>query len=113
MLTRKKLGYAPGSMDAVYLRQDLDELDAALRSGSRTWAELLEDSTEFEAEARRLHIPEVTAKVLIQRADLFIAAQRYSKAIAVLEEAGQARGPARAYDLKVVIYTRMAEALGR
>jgi hypothetical protein len=44
LLTRKKLGYAPGTMDAVYLAQDIQALDAMIpfwrRRGRRAAAGL-------------------------------------------------------------------------
>jgi CHAT domain-containing protein len=113
MLTRKKHGYAAGGMmDAGFLCQDLDELDAALRSGSRTPDKMLADSVEVLDEARRLRIPDLIGKALLQRADLLIAAERYPEAIAAAEEAGQELGQARRHDLKVGVFVRMAKAFG-
>ncbi len=110
MLTRKKLGYFPSSMDAVYLRQDIDVLDAAWRSAQETYPDLLLASSEFETEARRLGIPELLAKVLIQRANILLASGRDLEAITALKEANQVLGPLRQYDLKVSIYAGLAEA---
>src|SRR5947209_17452087 len=113
-LTRKKLGYAPGAMDALYLHQDIDVLDAALNASQRsthaTYADLLTASSEFEAEARRLGIPDILVKVLIQRSNILLVSGRGLEAITVLTEAEQTLGSLRQYDLKVNIYAGLAEA---
>ena len=109
-LTRKKLGYAPGTMDAVYLRQDIDALDAAWRSAQETYPDLLLASSEFETEARRLGVRDILAKVLIQRANIQLASGCDLEAITVLKEANQALGSLRQYDLKVSIYAGLTEA---
>jgi CHAT domain-containing protein len=113
ILTRKQWGYAPGSMDVIFLRQDFDKLGALLRFKNRQFDDkLLEYSAEIETEARRLAVPEAIAKVLIQRSEIFIAGQCYPEAMAALGEADQALGQLRPYDLKVAIYAHKAEALG-
>ncbi|GAC1350438.1 MAG: hypothetical protein NVSMB27_32970 [Ktedonobacteraceae bacterium] len=110
MLTRKELGYLPGSMDAIYLRQDIDRLNMAWRSGQETYHDLLLASSEFETEARRLGVPDILAKVLIQRANIQLASGCDLEAITVLKEADQALDSLRQYDLKVSIYAGLAEA---
>jgi hypothetical protein len=113
MLTRQKLGYAPGTMDAVFLGQDFAALDAELHSEQAKYDDLLLASSEIEAEARRLGLPELLVKALIQRSNILLADQRYLEAIAALTAADQALGNLRQYDLKVSIYAGLAEAQAR
>lgn len=109
MITREKLGYAPGTRDGVYLAQDIDELDAALVKNGAGGG-LLQLSEEIEAEARRLALPEMLAKARLQRARVLLASQRPGEAIKPLTEARQALGNLRQYDLTVSIYAALAEA---
>jgi CHAT domain-containing protein len=109
VITREKLGYAPGTMDAVYLAQDLDELDAALGMNGGGGG-LLRRSEEIEAEARRLAMPELVAKARLQRARVLMASGRPREAIQPLTEARQALGNLRQHDLAVSVYAALAAA---
>ena len=111
MITRERLGYAPGGMtDPLLLSQDLDQLNAAIESGASDPNALLEASRECLVEAKRLSIPHIIAQTLIQRARILLADRRCAEAIAVLREAERELGDIRAHDLKARIYTRLAEA---
>jgi hypothetical protein len=113
-LTRLKLGYLPGSMDAVYLVQDIAAMDAMLGAGPQPLPDsVLGDSMELESEARRLQRREIIAKVLLQRADIFLARGNNRAALEPLAEAEQVLGDFRAHDLRVGIEARKVEALAR
>jgi CHAT domain-containing protein len=112
LLTRKKLGYAPGTMDAVYLAQDIQALEAKFLSRQGQVDGLLLASAEFEAEARRLGAPEIIARVLLQRGNILNEYQRHREAIGVLLEASKTLGDLRRYDLKVSILSGLAQAYG-
>jgi hypothetical protein len=109
VITRAKLGYAPGTMDAVYLTQDIDKLDAALMKNVGRGV-LLQLSEEIEAEARRLAMPELLAKARLQRARVLLKSQRPREAIQPLTEARRALGNLRQHDLAVSVYAALAEA---
>ncbi len=110
-LTRKKMGYPPGSlMDAVYLYQDIVKLDIESRLEQTSCDDLLSASSEFEDEARRLGDQLLLTNVLLQRSDILLANQRYPEAIAALTAADQALGNLRQHDLKVSVYAKLAEA---
>lgn len=95
-------------MDGVYLTQDIDALDAALKNSEGDG--LLELSEEIEGEARRLAIPELLAKARLQRARVLLASGRPRQAIQPLVEARQALGNLRQHDLAVSVLAALAEA---
>lgn len=104
-------------MDAMYLAQDIDELDVALSGraegallGKRRGGELLRTSLEIEAEARRLDVPDMIAKALVQRARVLMGLRHTEEAIAPLTTACNVLGSLRTHDLKVSVYAALAEA---
>ncbi len=113
MLTRERLGYAPGLMDSVYLCQDIDALDAALRSPGASSRDLLPQAAEIEAEARRIGVPDLISKGLLQRSKILLADGRCAEAISVLRTAEQVLGKLRQDDLKVAFFGGLAEAHAR
>jgi hypothetical protein len=110
MLTRKRLGYGPGSRDADFLAQDISALDADLDSAGATHLDLMAQSAEMEDEARRLRRRDLIVTVIIQRSDILMAARRYPEALTALAEADRALGDLPFLYLKVGIFTRTAEA---
>lgn len=113
MLTRLRKKLAPGRMDPVFLCQDIDRLDAAIESPHFRRDPLLAQSAEIETEARRLRVPDLIAKSLLQRSRIHFRQKGYSDAIAALAEADRALGDLRQYDLKVYILAGLAQAHAR
>ena len=114
-LTRKKLGYAPGSLsDPVLLAQDINELDALWQAKPPLKKPpldvLLAASVEFEIEAKRLRMQKMIAQVLLQRGQILLSHQHYHEALPALIEAEQVLGSLGQPDLKVKIYAALAEA---
>lgn len=107
-LTRIRHGYAPGSMDPIYLQQDIDELEATLHSPDES-GDLLKASSEIEVEARRLGKKVLIAKALIQRSTILRGRGRLHDALDALASAETELGNLRSYDLKVKILAGMAE----
>jgi CHAT domain-containing protein len=110
MLTRIKLGYAPGSMDAAYLGYDIAALNVASQQRESGLESLLEYSAEIETEARRLGPRDLIAKVLLQRSAILVEHRRPKEAIATLAAASETLKDLRKDDLRVGIYARLAEA---
>lgn len=111
MLSRVKLGYAPSTIRApVFLVQDIDDLNARFLAGQTPAAALLADSAEIEAEARRLQMPEMIARILLQRGRILSAGGRYREALDNLTKADEALGDRRQHDLKVSILAAQADA---
>ena len=113
MLTRERLGYAPGMMDIVYLWQDIEALDAAMQSPDASSRDLLPQATAVEAEARRIGVPDLITKGLLQRSKILLADGQYADAIEALTAAEQVLGELRQDDLKVAILGGLAEAHAR
>ena len=109
-LSRIRNGYAPGTMDAIFLAQDIDELNAKWHSKHATLAVLLADSAEFEIEAKRIGVQEMIAKILLQRGQILQSHQQYQESLVALTEANEILGSIRQQDLKVMIYAALAES---
>lgn len=110
ILSRKRIGYAPGLMDGVYLAQDINELEGRWHSQAHSLSDLLADSEELEAEARRLNTPELIGQVLLQQGQILLAHGVYRHALLALNKADAVFGTLFEQDWKVKVLAGLAEA---
>ena len=102
-------------MDAVFLRQELDELgiENSRRLPDAPRDDLLETANELESDARALGVAELIAAVHMRRADILQSSGRYSDSIPELTQVRVVLGSLRQDDLQPITLAKQAIALSK
>lgn len=107
--------YKSGIMDAVFLRQEVDELgiENSRRPPDAPRDDLLATADELERDALALGVPELLAGVHLRRADILQSLGRYGDSLVPLKQVRAVLGSLRTDDLQPMALAKQAYALSK